>query len=422
MNKKMILLLVLFLFLAIEVNAGLEGPGFSSLSLTWLVPATTPYELKISESLEIQTRVTCLARNCPATTATLQYCKGTSCSNYADITDSGELQLTKGETATQEIGNLSGSTNISWPITWPESPSGAVYNLKIIGATSLDSTELTGRQLQVETITSAASILSPPDGNEFFVGTTIDFKSNIFSGDPSYTISWDSNKDSTWSFSDENFSSNELNIGDHNITLTLTDATGETKDSVFIRIKPITKDVFSISDFQIIKVNPTDRFSVNGLINVKAKVNYFLSEEIDAKAFFIISNGTTNQAIYGPSIFYLHFTNPSFEEFDLNVDLSNYAFRERENYKVEFLVVSNEVESSPEYFVDPVDEDSAYWDDGEPYFIPLNQIPEQNKANNSGFQIIELGPATLPSITAPETHPIIILFILFAILIVLKKK
>ena len=107
----------------------------------------------------------------------------------------------------------------------------------------------------------------------------------------------------------------------------------------------------------------------------------------------------------------------------MNIDLGNYSFEERQNYKVEFLIVSNYVESSPEYFVDPTYSDSAYWADGEPYYIPQTQTPEQNKANNSGYEIIELGPATLGDLTqAPEINPTAILLILFAVLIMLRKK
>ncbi len=272
--------------------------------------------------------------------------------------------------------------------------------------------------------TLSALILSPSDLNNFFIGSTINFKSNIKCGNSPCTVKWDSNKDSEWYSTDENFSYSGLSIGDHNITLTVTDSISETAtDSVNIKINPITADVLSISDFEIIKVEPNNRFAVNGKIRIKAKVNYYQSQSISGKAFIIISDSITHKAIYGPEPFYFSFTIPSFEEYDLNIDLSNYPFVERQNYKVEFLAVSNQVESSGEYFVNPVDSDSAYWDDGDSYYIPDEQIPEQNKANNSGYQIIELGPANLGDISQlPETNPAIILLILFSVLIIIKKK
>jgi len=266
-----------------------------------------------------------------------------------------------------------------------------------------------------------ASILTPIDGNSFFVGSTINFTSSISSSE-AYSVQWDSNKDLGWNPADENFSYSGLSIGDHNIFFTVTTDSNTARDSIVIRIKPITTDVFSISDFEVIPVEPTDRYALNGKIKVRARVNYFISEAVNAKAFIIISDAITHQAVYGPDPFYLSFTQPDYEEYDLNIDLSSYDFYERKNYKVEFLIVSNEVESSPEYFVNPTNPDSAYWDDGEPYFIPEEQIPEQNKANNSGYEIIELGPITIPSIEAPEIHPTIILLILFTVILIARKK
>lgn len=271
---------------------------------------------------------------------------------------------------------------------------------------------------------TTAEVLSPGDGNYYYIGKEIEFESNISCGNEPCTIQWDSNKDEEWNSTDENFSYSGLSIGDHNITLTVTDSLSETaSDLVLIHIKPVTTDVFSISDFELIKVEPSDRFAVNGKIRIKAKVNYFLHESVNAKAFLIISDPRTGQAIYGPEPFYLSFTKPGYEDYDLNIDLSNYSFQERENYKVEFLAVSNYVESSPAYFVDPEDPDSAYWDDGEPYYIPENQITEQNKANNSGYLIVELGPTTLRDISnLPETNPILIALILFVVLIISRKR
>ncbi|MFH1895266.1 MAG: hypothetical protein ABIJ74_01635 [archaeon] len=300
-------------------------------------------------------------------------------------------------TSTSVVGSLYGSNSNSRNITITEPP-----------------------PTEPETFLNA-SILTPFDGNNFFVGTTISFKSNI-SSSSTYTVQWDSNKDIGWNPTDENLSYSGLSIGDHNISFTVTTDTNTTRDSIEISIKPITADVFSISNFELIPVEPAGRFSVNGKIRVKAKVNYFISEPVNAKAFIIISDATTHQAIYGPSPFYLTFNSPDFEEYDLNIDLSSYDFFERNNYKIEFLVVSNEVESSPEYYVNPTNPNSAYWDDGEPYYIPEEQIPEQNKANNSGYQIIELGPTTIPSVEAPEINPAFVLVVLFSVLLLTRKK
>jgi len=272
-------------------------------------------------------------------------------------------------------------------------------------------------------ITVFVSIISPLDGNQYYIGKEILFEAEIICANEPCTFRWDSNKDTGWHSTDQNISYNGLSIGDHNISLTVTDFFGGVeKGYTIISINPIPTDVLSISDFQITKLEPADRYAVNSKIRVQAKVNYFLFESINAKAFIIISDPRTGQALYGPEPFYLNFSVPAFEEYDLNIDLGNYGFEERQNYKIEFLVVSNFVESSPEYFVDPMDKYSDYWADGQIYFIPETQIPEQNKANNSGYEIIELGPEVLRDISnLPETNSTIILLIVFAVLILLKK-
>ncbi len=270
----------------------------------------------------------------------------------------------------------------------------------------------------------SAEILNPSDGNQFYIGTEIEFMSHLTCTNTPCIIKWDSNKDTGWYSSDENHTYSGLSIGDHNITLKITDSTEQIKqDSVVITIKPITTDVLSVSNFQITKIEPSNRYSVNGKIRVQAKINYYLNQAIQAKAFIIISDPRTGQAVYGPSPFYLEFSAPGYEEYDLNINLANYDFEERQNYKIEFLTVSNYVESSPEYFVDPMDPDSAYWDDGEAYYIPINQIPEQNKANNSGYEIIELGPAVIGNLTEmPEINLTAVIAVLLTALIILLKK
>jgi len=429
MNKKIILLLLILLFSALNAFAA-RPPEIpvGSLSLTWVEPNTTPYEITEKEKLDVTVKITCDGiAECENVTAKIQYCIGASCSSYINMTDKTQglqIENIKKDPTTQNLGDFSGEKTVDWGIQWPEAEYGQTYKLKIIAtATGLEDASLTGRELIMETPESSVSITSPSNGSTFFVGSSIDFNSEIVSAlGTSYSVKWDSNKDIYWNHSEENFFSSELNIGDHNITITLTEGIIEKKDSIIISIKPVTNDVFSITEFGIIKVEPIDRYSVNGKIRVQAKLNYYLNQPIQGKAFLIISDAVTHKAIYGPSAYYIDFDSADSAEYDLLIDLSNYNFIERRNYKVEFLVVSNEVESSSEYFVDPIDPDSAYWDDGEPYNIPENQIPENHKSNNSGNQIIELGPATLPFIQAPEIHPTLIALIVFAVLILIRKK
>lgn len=429
MNKKTIFLGLLVLLLANCINvAGIPGPGggkITSLVLSWESPEEIIYDMIPGETLNIEVNVTCINGPCLNTTANLQYCSGEDCIDYQNIqTETGELRLTEGSSLIN-LGTVEDSETARWAVEWPEATGGSIYKLKVTGtAKAVTTVTLTGRQLEMESFITIVSIVSPKDTQEFYIGSQIDFNSNIFTSSEEYSIEWDSNKDTNWKRYDKNISYNGLSIGDHNISLTLTDSVDtKTRVSVIIHIKPITTDVLSVSDFEIIKIDPENRFSVNGKIKVKARVNYYLTQAIDAKAFIIISNPITNTAIYGPSPFYLSLAEPTYEEYDLNIDLSSYSFEERENYKVEFIVVSNFVESSPEYFIDPMDSESAYWDDGEDYYIPQQQIPEQNKANNSDYQIIELGPATLGDLTqAPEINPTAIILILFAVLIILRKK
>jgi hypothetical protein len=424
MNKKSVILTLLFLLGNVSALGGGIG-GIASVSLEWITPTETSTLVYPNGTMNIKIKLSCINGPCQNISITIQYCEGEGCNNYSDILyGSGKLRLVNEEPpATQYIGTFDGIKVVDWNINWPTANIGEKFNLKATATGNIREASITGREIEITAAPLSASILSPSDGNTFTVGSTIDFNSNIVCENSPCSIQWDSNQDTEWNSTDENFSFSGLSIGDHNITLTVTDSSSETAtDSIVIHVNPLIKDVFSVSDFELIKVEPSDRFAVNGKIRVKAKVNYFLYEEVNAKAFIIISDPLTGQAIYGPSPFYLSFSSPSFEEYDLNIDLSKYDFEERKNYKVEFLVVSNEVESSPEYFVDPVDPDSAYWADGEPYYIPENQITEQNKANNSAYMIVELGPATLPTLNFPETNYLAVGIIAFIVLALTRKK
>ena len=86
------------------------------------------------------------------------------------------------------------------------------------------------------------SITSPPDGDAISKGTAINFNSSVSGGTPPYSFLWVSSIDGNIG-NTQNFTKSDLSVGDHKITLTVTDSLGNTATtSIEIHIPPESWD------------------------------------------------------------------------------------------------------------------------------------------------------------------------------------
>ncbi|MFH1663696.1 MAG: hypothetical protein ABH986_02720, partial [archaeon] len=131
----------------------------------------------------------------------------------------------------------------------------------------------------------SAAIVFPKDGNAFLIGETINFDSNIYSNFFNYTVQWDSNTDTDWKPSQEDFSYSGLSIADHLIGLKAVFDIGggnflEKTGSVKVRVYPVPQDILRIVEFELVYIklisgHPAMTFKLttnNDYIQVKTKI------------------------------------------------------------------------------------------------------------------------------------------------------
>ncbi len=137
--KKKILFLTIFLFLLASVNAAV-------LSLSWFYPDYSMFP--IASQSAIETTITCTNGPCENIEAVLQYCKGSGCSDYADIPEYGslpeeDLMLDNGNPLTKNIALLEGSEILRWnyDVIADPFPYGENYSFRVIAESSNAETE-----------------------------------------------------------------------------------------------------------------------------------------------------------------------------------------------------------------------------------------------------------------------------------------
>ncbi len=131
------------------------------------------------------------------------------------------------------------------------------------------------------------SIVSPSNEDVYVISSKIEFKSNIESQGNDYSVEWDSNANGKFSV-DENFDYSGLSIGDHNITLTGTFASGETPttktDSIQISVIPIPQDAVKTSGFEVInQTNPGQKITEEDTIEINTTVSNLTRQQINTE-------------------------------------------------------------------------------------------------------------------------------------------
>jgi len=249
------------------------------------------------------------------------------------------------------------------------------------------------------------TISKPTDGKEFVIGDNIDFRSLFVDNGFPYTVEWASNLDTDWKSTQENFFSNELSIGNHEITLTsfFEYRSGEDApiqiiektDSVNITVIPIPADVFNIISFEVNNsTNPGKKITTEDEIEIKVKIKNETDNAECSQSKLTIINAETGKTVYyledpfvDKCVATLVPANGILEK-TYSVNLNSEGIT-KDNYKIKFDV--------------------------------MELKKEQNKENNHTSTIISVFDP-VREMTATELSVLIIPAILLAVLIILKKK
>lgn len=235
-------------------------------------------------------------------------------------------------------------------------------------------------------ILPTANIISPLDNYQFYIGSNIEFKGETTCGHPPCITQWDSNKDLEWHSTEEEFSFSGLKIGDHNISLLVTDRfENKIRDSVILSINPVASDVLRINSFEVI---PEQDLTTKSLIQVKANIVNFSLQEKQASAVLVIINAETGQEVFRDETQNPLIPAGNSENITYNIDLSLIEIKE-ENYKVKLDVT----------------------------IYP----PEQNTSNNHETKIITVRKET-KKVNLTEIEVIILPAILLFILLIINKE
>ncbi|MFH1544736.1 MAG: hypothetical protein ABIE23_01415, partial [archaeon] len=150
------------------------------------------------------------------------------------------------------------------------------------------------------------SITSPVQGGGEFnalTQTVIDFDATI-TNTPAYedcNYSWDSNIQGnlcTGTDCKNPSCITSLSTGHHEITLTATDSIGQPSSETIIGfIEPYEGQSFSVTEFNIIKLNPPNMFAIDGNIRVDVNVSYFQIGNTSTTLTLDLKDATTRKSI-----------------------------------------------------------------------------------------------------------------------------
>ncbi len=236
-----------------------------------------------------------------------------------------------------------------------------------------------------------AIVVSPENRIESVIGTELNFESRTENNFFDYSVQWDSNNDFGWGGRKENFSSSGLSIGDHNIAFRAVFETGEreyfvAEDYVLVMVVPIPADVLGISSFEIIPEN----INTESTIEINIAIINSSSEKKDANLSLEIIHAETGITAFSDSSKNFSIEAGSSENVSYSINLdSELVILQQGNYKINLDVT--------EY------------------------PPEQNTANNHKTKIISVYEVN-PFVEASETKIFLIPIVLFAIMLILKKK